>query len=169
MGPQISQWYLDHHKRILKLSKSFASSFTKEVGPKYKIKSICPSSCVCWGMQGEMWNKCVSCSVVQRQYLNANVQESFRTGYNWCICPAISPLYCFSRQQTLVQGTTAARIGTKIHLFLSLFVKAYDINQQPWFLFPSHPVITETKALAAPSSATFPVCPSVAVKVSDSS
>lgn len=113
----------------------------------------------------EMWNKCISCSVAQRQYLNASVQESFRAGYTWCVCPVISPPYCFSRQQTLVQGTIATKIETKIH-FLSLFVRACDINQQPCFLSTPHPVITETKALAAPHSATFPFCPSVAVKLS---
>lgn len=43
------------HERILKWSKSFASSsFTKEVGPEHKIKSICPSSHVCWGVGGNV-------------------------------------------------------------------------------------------------------------------
>lgn len=67
------------------------------------------------------------------------------------------------------RGQIAARIGTRIHLFLSLFVGACDINQQPCFLSPPHPVVTETKALSAPPSATFPFCPSVAVKLSGSS
>lgn len=48
------------------------------------------------------------------------------------------------------------------------FVRECDIHQQPCLLPPPHPVFTETKALAAPSSAAFPFCPSVAAELSGS-
>lgn len=78
------------------------------------------------------------------------LKHSVFQGYNTCthqqlVLPVVSP-----GSRHWCRGQQAARIGAKIHLLLTLFVRACDTNQQPCFLSPPHPVITETKALAAP-------------------